>query len=198
MSAIIAAGLIPAAIEMMDALAISAAEMAVRCEYPAGAGAVLIVELDGPASEVEEGLADVERHCVAHGAFEIRVAADDVERARIWRGRKSAFAAMGRLSPSYIVQDGVVPRSDLPEVLHDIARLSAEAGIRVANVFHAGDGNLHPLVLFDDRVEGEEERAEELSTEILDLCIAHGGLDNRRARGRPAQADGHGQDVHRR
>ena len=143
-SAIIAAGLIPAAIEMMDALAISAAEMAVRCEYPPGAGAVLIVELDGPASEVEEGLADVERYCVAQGAFEIRVAADDAERARIWRGRKSAFAAMGRLSPSYIVQDGVVPRSDLPEVLRDIARLSAEAGIRVANVFHAGDGNLHP------------------------------------------------------
>jgi glycolate oxidase len=174
-SAIIAAGLVPAAIEMMDALSISAAEKAVRCEYPEGAGAVLIVELDGPSSEVEDGLADVEHHCLAHGAFEIRVAADDVERAQIWRGRKSAFAAMGRLSPAYIVQDGVVPRSDLPEVLHDIARLSAEAGIRVANVFHAGDGNLHPLVLFDDRVEGEEERAEELSTEILDLCIAHGG-----------------------
>jgi glycolate oxidase len=174
-SAIISAGLVPAAIEMMDALAISAAEKAVRCEYPEGAGAVLIVELDGPAPEVYEGLADVERHCLAQGAFEIRVAADDVERARIWRGRKSAFAAMGRLSPSYIVQDGVVPRSDLPEVLRDIARLSAEAGIRVANVFHAGDGNLHPLVLFDDRIEGEEQRAEELSTEILDLCIAHGG-----------------------
>ena len=174
-SAIIAAGLIPAAIEMMDALAISAAEMAVRCNYPAGAGAVLIVELDGPVPDVEEGLADVERLCWASGAFEIRVAADDAERARIWRGRKSAFAAMGRLSPSYIVQDGVVPRSDLPEVLDDIARLSAEAGIRVANVFHAGDGNLHPLVLFDERVEGEEQRAEELATEILDLCIAHGG-----------------------
>jgi glycolate oxidase len=174
-SAIIAAGLIPAAIEMMDALAISAAEKAVRCGYPEGAGAVLIVELDGPASEVEEGLADVERYCVAQGAFEIRVAADEAERARIWRGRKSAFAAMGRLSPSYIVQDGVVPRSDLPEVLRDISRLSAKAGIRVANVFHAGDGNLHPLVLFDDRVDGEEDRAEELSTEILDVCIAHGG-----------------------
>jgi glycolate oxidase len=174
-SAIIAAGLVPAAIEMMDALAISAAEMAVRCEYPDGAGAVLIVELDGPSPEVEDGLGDVERLCLAHGAFEIRIAADDAERARIWRGRKSAFAAMGRLSPAYIVQDGVVPRSDLSEVLHDISRLSAEAGIRVANVFHAGDGNLHPLVLFDDRLEGEEERAEELSTEILDLCIARGG-----------------------
>ncbi len=174
-SAIIAAGLIPAAIEMMDALAISAAEKAVRCEYPEGAGAVLIVELDGPASEVAEGLADAERQCLDNGAFEIRIAADDAERARIWRGRKSAFAAMGRLSPAYIVQDGVVPRSDLSEVLHEIARLSDEAGIRVANVFHAGDGNLHPLVLYDDGVDGEEERAEELSTEILDLCISHGG-----------------------
>jgi glycolate oxidase len=174
-SAIIAAGQVPAAIEMMDALAISAAEKAVQCEYPEGAGAVLIVELDGPAPEVEEGLADVERLCRDHGAFEIRVAVDDVERAGIWRGRKSAFAAMGRLSPAYIVQDGVVPRSDLPEVLHDIARLSSEAGIRVANVFHAGDGNLHPLVLYDDSVDGEEQRAEELSTKILELCIAHGG-----------------------
>jgi glycolate oxidase len=117
----------------------------------------------------------VEHHCLAQGAFEIRVAADDVERARIWRGRKSAFAAMGRLSPSYIVQDGVVPRSALPEVLHDISTLSEAAGIRVANVFHAGDGNLHPLVLFDERNPGEEERAEELSEEILELCIAHGG-----------------------
>ncbi|HXW78589.1 MAG TPA: FAD-linked oxidase C-terminal domain-containing protein [Acidimicrobiales bacterium] len=174
-SAIIAAGLVPAAIEMMDALAISAAELAVRCEYPPGAGAVLIVELDGPAAEVEEGLVDVEHHCLEQGSFEIRVAADDVERARIWRGRKSAFAAMGRLSPSYIVQDGVVPRSALPEVLHDISTLSDAAGIRVANVFHAGDGNLHPLVLFDERNPGEEERAEELSEEILDLCISHGG-----------------------
>jgi glycolate oxidase len=174
-SAIIATGLVPAAIEMMDALAISAAEKAVRCEYPEGAGAVLIVELDGPGPEVEDGLGDVEGLCLDHGAFEIRIAADDAERARIWRGRKSAFAAMGRLSPAYIVQDGVVPRSDLSEVLHDISRLSAEAGIRVANVFHAGDGNLHPLVLFDDRVEGEEEKAEELSTQILDVCIAHGG-----------------------
>jgi glycolate oxidase len=174
-SAIIAAGLVPAAIEMMDALAISAAEVAVSCEYPPGAGAVLIVELDGPTAEVEEGLVDVEHHCLAQGAFEIRVAADDVERARIWRGRKSAFAAMGRLSPSYIVQDGVVPRSALPEVLHDISTLSEQAGIRVANVFHAGDGNLHPLVLFDERIAGEEERAEELSEEILELCIAHGG-----------------------
>jgi glycolate oxidase len=174
-SAIIAAGLVPAAIEMMDALAISAAEKAVQCGYPKGAGAVLIVELDGPLAEVEESLLDVNHHCLEQGAFEMRVAVDDAERARIWRGRKSAFAAMGHLSSSYIVQDGVVPRTALPQVLKDIAKLSEETGIRVANVFHAGDGNLHPLVLFDERVEGEATRAEQLSTQILDLCIAHGG-----------------------
>ncbi len=174
-SAIVAAGLVPAAIEMMDALAISAVEAAVRCEYPAGAGAVLIVELDGPRAEVEEGIAEVRRVCEEEGAFEIRFAADNTERAAIWRGRKAAFAAMGRLSPSYIVQDGVVPRSSLGDVLHEIGALSEEAGIRVANVFHAGDGNLHPLVLFDDQVLGEEERAEELSEAILGLCIARGG-----------------------
>ena len=174
-SAVVAAGLVPAAIEMMDALAISAVEAAVRCDYPAGAGAVLIVELDGPKAEVEEGLAEVRRVCEEEGAFEIRFAADNTERAAIWRGRKAAFAAMGRLSPSYIVQDGVVPRSSLGEVLHEIGALSEEAGIRVANVFHAGDGNLHPLVLFDDHVPGEEEHAEELSEAILGLCIARGG-----------------------
>ena len=116
---------------------------------------MLIVELDGPLAEVEESLLDVNRHCLEQGAFEMRLAVDDADRARIWRGRKSAFAAMGHLSSSYIVQDGVVPRTALPQVLKDIAKLSEETGIRVANVFHAGDGNLHPLVLFDERVEGE-------------------------------------------
>ncbi len=174
-SQIIAAGLVPAAIEMMDALAITAAELAVGCNYPEGAGAVLIVELDGPIAEVAEGLAEVERHCSESGAFEIRRALDDSERARIWVGRKSAFTAVGRLSPDYIVQDGVVPRTALGEVLGDITTLSAETGIRVANVFHAGDGNLHPLVLFDAKVDGQLERAEEVSARILDLCLAHGG-----------------------
>jgi len=174
-SAIIAAGVVPAAIEMMDALSIEAAEAAVHCGYPAGAGAVLIVELDGPAAEVEQQFADVERHCREAGAFEIRVAADDAERALFWKGRKSAFAAVGRISPDYIVQDGVIPRTALPEVLRSIAGLSRDSGVRVANVFHAGDGNLHPLVLFDDAVPGEAERAEEVSGAILDLCIAHGG-----------------------
>ncbi|MEU6205733.1 FAD-linked oxidase C-terminal domain-containing protein [Micromonospora musae] len=174
-SAIIAAGVLPAAIEMMDALAIEAAEAAVRCGYPAGAGAVLIVELDGPAAEVDADFSAVEQLCREHGAGEIRVAADDAERALIWKGRKSAFAAVGRISPDYIVQDGVIPRTALPEVLRRIAEISAQRGVRVANVFHAGDGNLHPLVLFDDAVPGQAEQAEEVSGAILDICIAYGG-----------------------
>ncbi|MGP4094675.1 FAD-linked oxidase C-terminal domain-containing protein [Nonomuraea sp. KM90] len=172
-SAIIGAGIVPAAIEMMDALAIAAAEAAVACSYPEGAGAVLIVELDGPAAEVERQFAQLREIC--SGAFELRVAAGPDERAAIWKGRKSAFAAVGRISPAYIVQDGVVPRTSLPAVLAAIDRLSQEHGIRVANVFHAGDGNLHPLVLFDDGEPGAGERAEVVSGAILDLCIEHGG-----------------------
>ncbi len=174
-SAIIGAGVVPAAVEMMDALAIEAAEAAVHCGYPQGAGAVLIVELDGPAAEVDAQFIQVERFCQENGAFEIRVAADDAERALFWKGRKSAFAAVGRISPDYIVQDGVIPRTALPQVLHRIGELSRERGIRVANVFHAGDGNLHPLVLFDDAVQGQAEQAEQVSTAILELCIEHGG-----------------------
>jgi glycolate oxidase len=174
-SAIIGSGILPAAIEMMDALAIEAAEAAVACRYPAGAGAVLIVELDGPAADVERETAAVRELCEQAGAYEIRAASDDAERTAIWTGRKSAFAAVGRISPAYIVQDGVVPRTALPEVLDKIAALSAAAGIRVANVFHAGDGNLHPLVLFDDASPQASAAAEELSGAILDLCIEHGG-----------------------
>ena len=174
-SAIIGAGVVPAAIEMMDALAIEAAEAAVACGYPAGAGAVLIVELDGPAAEVAAQFDDVTGLCEAHGAFEIRIAADDAERALFWKGRKSAFAAVGRISPDYIVQDGVIPRTALPEVLRRIEELAAAHGVRVANVFHAGDGNLHPLVLFDDAVAGAAERAEAASGAILDVCIEYGG-----------------------
>ncbi|HXZ64742.1 MAG TPA: FAD-linked oxidase C-terminal domain-containing protein [Streptosporangiaceae bacterium] len=174
-SAIIGSGILPGAIEMMDALAIEAAEAAVNCRYPEGAGAVLIVELDGPTGDVEAQTAAVREICTAEGAYEIRAAQDAAERAAIWTGRKSAFAAVGRISPAYIVQDGVVPRTALESVLDRISALSAETGIRVANVFHAGDGNLHPLVLFDDRRPGEQERAEQLSGTILDLCIEHGG-----------------------
>jgi glycolate oxidase len=174
-SAIIGSGILPAAIEMMDALSIEAAEAAVACHYPQGAGAVLIVELDGPQTDVLGEVAAVRRIAGEAGAFEIREAADPAERAAIWTGRRSAFAAMGRISPAYIVQDGVVPRTALPEVLDKISALSEQSGIRVANVFHAGDGNLHPLVLFDDASAEQTAAAEELSGAILDLCITHGG-----------------------
>ena len=174
-SDIIGAGILPAAIEMMDALSIEAAEAAVRCNYPEGAGAVLIVELDGPTSEVETELATVRAIAEAAGATEIRAADDPAERAVIWAGRKSAFAAVGRISPAFIVQDGVVPRTSLGAVLAKIATMSEQSGIRVANVFHAGDGNLHPLVLYDDASPEQTTAAEELSGAILDTCLEHGG-----------------------
>jgi glycolate oxidase len=174
-SAVIGAGIVPAAIEMMDALTIEAAEAAVAPGYPAGAGAVLLVELDGPAAQVESELADVERICAECGAFEQRLAHSPEERALLWKGRKAAFAAMGRVSPSYYVQDGVVPRTRLPAVLQRIAELEGEYGLRVGNVFHAGDGNLHPLVLYDDAVPGQAARAQELATAILDVCVDEGG-----------------------
>jgi glycolate oxidase len=174
-SSIIGAGILPAAIEMMDALAIEAAEAAVHCQYPAGAGAVLIVELDGPEADVRRDSAAVRALCQEAGCGEIREAADPAERAVIWAGRKSAFAAVGRICTAYIVQDGVVPRTALSRVLDRIAELSAESGIRVANVFHAGDGNLHPLVLYDDSSPADCAAAERVSGAILDLCIEHGG-----------------------
>jgi glycolate oxidase len=174
-SAIIGAGILPAAIEMMDALAIEAAEAAVACDYPEGAAAVLIVELDGPDGETERETAAVRELCTRAGAYEIRAARDSAERAAIWTGRKSAFAAVGRIAPAYIVQDGVVPRTALPAVLDRIAQLTAETGIRVANVFHAGDGNLHPLVLIDADDPATRAAAEKVSGAILDLCIEHGG-----------------------
>ncbi len=173
-SAIIAAGILPAAIEMMDRLSIEAAEAAVHAGYPQAAGALLLVEIDGPVVEVTTLAAEVRAICEDAGASEIRTAQSDAERALMWRGRKAAFAAMGRISPNYIVQDGVIPRTALPDVLRAIARLGDDYGLRVANVFHAGDGNLHPLVLFDAAA-GETERAEELSGEILRLCVRAGG-----------------------
>jgi len=174
-SDIIAAGIVPAAIEMMDALAIEAAERAVACGYPEGAVAVLVIELDGPAVEVDAQFAQVEQIAQDRHAFETRIAQDPAERALMWKGRKSAFAAVGRISPSYFVQDGVIPRTKLPEVLAQMKAMADEVGLRVANVFHAGDGNLHPLVLFDDAVEGQAHDAEELAGSILELCISSGG-----------------------
>jgi len=173
-SGIIAAGMLPAAIEMMDNLAIQAAEAAVHPNYP-DCGGLLLVELDGPVAEVETLMTDVNEICRSNGASEIRIAQSEAERALVWKGRKSAFAAMGRISPNYIVQDGVIPRTALPQVMSEIERLSQEIGLRVANVFHAGDGNLHPLVLYDRRIPGQEEAAEALSNNILELCIAAGG-----------------------
>ena len=174
-SDIIAAGILPAAIEMMDALAIEAAEAAVHCGYPAGAVAVLVIELDGPQVEVDAQFAQVEQIAMTRSAFETRIAQDADERALMWKGRKSAFAAVGRISPAYFVQDGVIPRTQLPKVLTEIERMAEAVGLRVANVFHAGDGNLHPLVLFDDAVDGQAHDAEELAGAILELCISSGG-----------------------
>ena len=174
-SDVIAGGIVPAAVEMMDHLSIQAAEAAVHAGYPLDAGGLLIVELDGPAAEVERQFEFVERACKQHNASMIRIAANDEERVLMWKGRKSAFAAVGRISPDYYVQDGVIPRTALPQVLREIADLGAKSGIRVANVFHAGDGNLHPLVLYDGDVEGEAERAEHVAGEILSVCLRHGG-----------------------
>jgi glycolate oxidase len=173
-SSIIAAGIVPAAIEMMDRLTIQAAEAAVHAGYP-DCEAALLVELDGPAPEVTSLFRDVERICADCGATEQRPAVDAADRARMWKGRKAAFAAMGRLSPSYYVQDGVIPRTRLPEVLRGIGALEEEYGLRVGNVFHAGDGNLHPLVCYDDAIPGQGAQAAELAGRILDLCLAAGG-----------------------
>jgi glycolate oxidase len=173
-SEIIAAGLLPAAAEMMDRLSIRAAEAAVHAGYPE-CGGLLLVELDGPAEEGELEMGRVDAICRAAGAREVRVARSDAERAVVWKGRKAAFAAMGRIAPNYIVQDGVIPRTALPRVLSEIAALAAAAGLRVANVFHAGDGNLHPMVLYDARVEGEEEGAKRLAFAILKRCVDAGG-----------------------
>jgi glycolate oxidase len=173
-SDVVAAGIVPAAVEMMDTLAIEAAEEAVHAGYTVGVPAALIVELDGPEAECEAGFAQVTAICERHGCTRLHVAGSPEERAAIWRGRKAAFAAVGRISPDYFVQDGVVPRTRLAEVLGRIAAMGDEAGLRVANVFHAGDGNLHPLVLYSAAA-GETERAEHLSGAIAELCVELGG-----------------------
>jgi glycolate oxidase len=173
-SDIIAAGMLPSALEIMDTLAIEAAEAAVHAHYPM-CGGLLLVELDGPREEVETLMREVRAIATRDGAWEIRVAQSDAERALIWKGRKAAFAAMGRISPNYIVQDGVIPRTALPRVLEQIEQMSSAVKLRVANVFHAGDGNLHPLVLYDRTIEGQEEIALDLSYRILNLCVDNGG-----------------------
>ena len=173
-SDIIAARMLPAALEIMDALAIQAAEASVHAHYPVCNG-LLLVELDGPRSEVEALMREVQALCRNNGAREIRVAQTEQERALFWKGRKAAFAAVGRISPNYIVQDGVIPRTALPCLLTEIDGMASAAGLRVANVFHAGDGNLHPLVLYDASIHGQEEAALDLSYRILRLCVDKGG-----------------------
>ena len=172
---VVASGLLPGAMEIMDSLAIEAAEASVNAGYPRDAAALLIVELEGERIQVDAEFAHLLQVIETSGATEVRVAQNEAERARIWKGRKGAFSAVGRLSPDYIVQDGVVPRGRLGEALSRIEALGKRYDLRVANVFHAGDGNLHPLILYNGRVDGELERAEELAGEILAMCIEFGG-----------------------
>jgi glycolate oxidase len=172
---IIAAGIIPAGLEMMDGPAIQAAEDFVHAGYPTDAAAILLCEVDGTNQEVSEHIARVRELLLASGATEVRTARDDAERLRFWQGRKAAFPAVGRISPDYYCMDGTIPRSRLPEVLRRTAKLSEEYGLPVANVFHAGDGNLHPLILYDANKPGELERTEELGGRILELCVEVGG-----------------------
>lgn len=174
-TAVIDSGLLPGALEIMDALSIEAAEAAVACGYPPGAAAVLIVELEGTREKIEYEREQLDQILSKTQPFAQRVAVDEADRLFIWKGRKSAFSAVGRLSPDFLVQDGVVPRKRLGEALVGIEKLSREAGIRVANVFHAGDGNLHPLIMFDGKEPGALERAEELAASLLRLCVEMGG-----------------------
>ena len=174
-SAVVASGLLPGAIEIMDALALEAATAAVHADYPPGCAAVLIVELEGPREVVAVERVRLDEILAASNPVEVRPARDPAERLAIWKGRKSAFSAVGRLSPDFIVQDGVVPRRRLGEALRNINAWSQEMNVRVANVFHAGDGNLHPLILYDGREAGALQRAEELAGKILRMCVEMGG-----------------------
>ena len=172
---IIAAGIIPAGLEMMDKLAIQAAEAFVHAGYPLDAEAILLCELDGVNEEVSEEIWRVHNILLESGATSLRTAADEVERLKLWAGRKAAFPAVGRISPDYYCMDGTIPRKQLPHVLRNISELSRTYGLRVANVFHAGDGNLHPLILYDANQPGELEKTEAFGAEILALCVAVGG-----------------------
>ena len=175
-AAIIGAGIIPGGMEMMDKPAIHAAEAFVHADYPLDVEALLIVELDGPNVEVEHLLAAVERIGGQCGAIYMRISRSEEERAKFWAGRKAAFPAVGRISPDYYCMDGTIPRARLPEVLNRMQEMSGRYGLRVANVFHAGDGNLHPLILYDANAPGELERAEAFGAEILKLCVEVGGV----------------------
>jgi glycolate oxidase len=175
-AAIIAGGIIPGGMEMMDRPAIHAAEAFVNAGYPLDVEALLIVELDGPQTEVDHLIAMVDRLARDNRAASIRISENEDERLAFWAGRKAAFPAVGRISPDYYCMDGTIPRGRLAEVLVRIGELSQEHGLRVANVFHAGDGNLHPLILYDANKPGEIERAEAFGSDILRLCVAVGGV----------------------
>jgi len=172
---IIAQGFIPAGLEMMDNLAIRATEEYIRAGYPTEAAAILLCELDGTAEEVSEGIAQIRTLLTQQGAVEVRTAKDEADRLRMWAGRKAAFPAVGRLSPDYYCMDGTIPRHHLAKVLSRIGELSKEYGLAVANVFHAGDGNLHPLILYNANNPGELEKTEALGGKILEFCIEVGG-----------------------
>jgi len=173
---VIAAGIIPAGMEMMDRPAIHAAEAFVQVGYPLDVEALLIVELDGPAAECDHLVVEVERIAFANGAVSVRTSVDEAERIAFWAGRKAAFPAVGRLSPDYYCMDGTIPRRRLPEVLERMRALSRQYGLEVANVFHAGDGNLHPLILYDANIPGQLEQAEAFGNDILRLCVEVGGV----------------------
>ena len=174
-SAIIAAGVLPAALEMMDALTIQAVEAAFHAGYPEDAGSVLLIEIDGLAESVAESTESISKICYAHGARQVRVARSQAERDLLWLGRKAAFGAMGRLTPNYYLQDATVPRTKLPLTLKHVEELSREYRLRIANVFHAGDGNLHPLILFDRYESGAIERVLRAGTDLLTYCVNAGG-----------------------
>ncbi len=173
---VIAAGIIPAGMEMMDGLAINAAENFANAGYPRGAAALIIVELDGPEAEVDALIKRVETIMRTAGASSIKISQSEEERNLFWAGRKSAFPAVGRISPDYLCMDGTIPRRRLPDMMIRMASLSQKYGLRVANVFHAGDGNLHPLILFDANQPGELERAEDFGADILRSCVEMGGV----------------------
>ena len=172
---ITAAGIIPAALEMMDRLTIEAVERGAPVGFPRDAEAVLLIEVEGVHEQTERSVNLIQSICQRNGAREVRVARGETERQLLWKGRKGAFGALGTLAPNYYVQDGVVPRSRLPEIMKRIAAISKDFNLRIANVFHAGDGNLHPNLLFDMRTPGELDRVIEAGAAIVKACIELGG-----------------------
>lgn len=174
-SAVIAAGIVPAALELIDRLGIEAVESHLKVGYPLGADAVLLIELEGDPLEIEPARVEIERICRAHHARDVRLAADEEQRRLLWKGRKQALGALGKLAPAYYTLDGVVPRARVPEAIRRIGAIGRRLGLRIANVCHVGDGNMHPLILFDPKAPGEIDRVHRAGEEILGMCIALGG-----------------------